>query len=214
MIKNRLTTTVVATSFALFSMAAFAQADTSTGTSTPTQPPAKQQPGMGPATNPAVQGDPNAQRGQGQELAKEDRDFLENAAQSGHAEIEGSRMAQESDAGPAVRQFAQKMIEDHTQANKELIDLANRKGFTVPDEPSLAQRTELLALKALSGGAFDTMYSARIAVAAHENAVELFEKATQEVKDADIRAYAEKTLPKLREHLEMARALREQVKNN
>ena len=204
---TRLTAALAAAGFALFTTGALAQPDTSTGTTTPTQPPANQHPTTGPSGS-------AAQPDRGEELAKEDQKFLEDAAQSGHAEIEGSRMALESEASPAVRQFAQKMIEDHTKANQELLDIANRKGFTLPDEPSVAQRAELLALKALSGGPFDTMYAARIGVNAHENAVELFEKATQEVKDPDIRAYAEKTLPKLREHLEMARQLREQVKNN
>ena len=202
---TRLTATLAAAGFTLFTTAALAQPDTSTGTTTPTQPPANQHPTTGPSGSAAAQPE------QGRELAEEDRKFLEDAAQSGHAEIEGSRIAMESNASAPVREFAQKMIDDHTKAHEELLDLATRKGFTPPDEPSVTQRAELLALRALSGSPFDRMYAARIGEAAHENAVELFQRATQETRDPEIRAYAEKYLPKLKEHLEAARALRKQV---
>lgn len=198
MIRTRLTTAIATTGLALFSMTAFA--------SSPTQPPAEQRPLAQPGTSSTTQ------FGQSEQLASEDQAFLENAAQSGLAEIEGSRMALESEASAPVRAFAQKMIEAHTAAHKELQDLAARKGFTLPDDPSVVQRTELLALQALSGGPFDSMYAARIGESAHENAVELFEKATREAKDPDVRAFAEKMLPKLKEHLEMARTMRSQVK--
>lgn len=202
---TRLTATLAAAGFALFSSGALAQPDTSVGTTTPTQPPANQHPTTGPS------GNTTAQPGQGKELAEEDQKFLEEAAQSGHAEVEGSRLALESASSPAVKEFAQKMVDDHTKAHDELIALAQRKGFTPPDEPSMVQRTEILGLRALSGETFDRMYAARIGEAAHENAVELFQRASAEAKDPDIRAYAEKHLPKLREHLEAARAMRQQV---
>ena len=69
------------------------------------------------------------------------------------------------------------------------------------------QVTEITALKALTGGAFDAMYVNRIGVAAHESTIEMFEEASQDVQGPDIRAMISETLPKLREHLEMAQAL-------
>lgn len=207
MTKHPLTIALTAAGFALFSAGAFAQVDTSTGTTNPTEPPSEQRPlTSGPAAN--------QQATQGGELAEADRDFLENAAQSGLAEVEGSRIALDSDPSPEVRAFAQKMIDEHTRANEELRQLADRKGFTLPDEPSVAQRAELVALRALSGGPMNRAYAARIGEAAHENAVELFQRAASEAQDADIRAYAEKMLPKLQEHLKMARELREKVRGD
>lgn len=228
--KSKLGIVLTATGFALFSMGAFAGADHSTTSSVPTQPPSDRNvtPGDGNVTTgddmstkerldrgPRTDADRNANaNGDGEGLTDEDRDFLENAAQSGLAEVEGSQLALDSDASPAVREFAQKMIEDHTKANAELRKLAESKNFTLPEDPSVAQRAELVALRALSGQPFDRMYAARIGEAAHENAVQLFEQASQEVSDSDIRAYIDKTLPKLREHLEMARELRAQVGND
>nr|MBF0683758.1 DUF4142 domain-containing protein [Pseudomonas sp.] len=140
-------------------------------------------------------------------LAQEDQTFLENAIQGSYAEIEGSQLALDTTTSSDVKSFAQMMIEDHGKMLKEAQALAQKKGMTPPTGPSVMQRTEITALKALSGGAFDAMYVNRIGVASHEATVEMFEDASQEVQDPDVKALATKTLPKLREHLEMARSL-------
>lgn len=90
---------------------------------------------------------------------------------------------------------------------EEASSLATTKDVTPPDGPSVMQMTEITALKALSGGAFDAMYVNRIGVASHEATVEMFEKASREAQNPDVKAMATKTLPKLRKHLEMARSL-------
>lgn len=214
MTKHPLTIALATAGFALFSAGAFAQVDTSTGTTNPTEPPSEQRPlQSGPAAQQVQQSKGDSELKSG-ELSESDHEFLISAAQSGLTEIEGSRIALESDPSPEVRAFAQKMIDEHTRANEELRQLADRKGFTLPDEPSVAQRAELVALRALSGGPMNRAYAARIGEAAHENAVELFQRAASEAQDADIRAYAEKMLPKLQEHLKMARELREKVRGD
>lgn len=142
-------------------------------------------------------------------LAHEDERFLKNAIQGSHAEILGTQLALEKSENDDVKQFAQKMIEDHGKMVQEADALATSKGMEPPSGPSALQSTEIAALKALSGGAFDTMYVNRIGVASHESTVTLFEKAAQEAKDPDIKAMATKTLPKLQEHLKMANSLNE-----
>ncbi len=142
-------------------------------------------------------------------LADDDETFLENAIQGSYAEIEGSQLALEKTESQEVRQFAEMMIKDHGEMVKEATKLATDKGMTPPEGPSLMQTTEITGLKALTGGAFDAMYVNRIGVASHEATVEMFEKASQEAQDPDVKAMATKTLPKLREHLQMAQALDE-----
>jgi putative membrane protein len=144
-------------------------------------------------------------------LQGDDKDFVENAAQGGWAEIEGSKLAQTKATSPEVKQFAEQMIQDHTKANEELAALAKQKGYTPPTEPSLMQRTELKALSVVSGETFDKMYASRIGVSAHEDTVEMFEKAAKDAKDPDIKAFAAKTLPTLQHHLEMAKAMQQKV---
>ncbi|WP_427184272.1 DUF4142 domain-containing protein [Bordetella bronchialis] len=144
-------------------------------------------------------------------LAGADKDFLENAAQGGLAEIEGSKLAQTKSSNADVKQFADQMIKDHGKANEELMALAKQKGYTPPDKPSMMQRTEIKALSVTDGTTFDKMYVSRIGVSAHEDTVKLFQKAASEAKDADIKAWASKTLPTLQHHLEMAQALQQKV---
>lgn len=144
-------------------------------------------------------------------LAGADKDFLENAAQGGLAEIEGSKLAQTKSSNADVKQFADQMIKDHGKANEELMALAKQKGYTPPDKPSMMQRTEIKALSVTDGTTFDKMYVSRIGVSAHEDTVKLFQKAASEAKDAEIKAWASKTLPTLQHHLEMAQALQQKV---
>lgn len=155
----------------------------------------------------------DADRAPDQKLDSADEDFLENAAQSGHAEIEGSRMAQEKANSAEVREFAEQMIKDHSAVDEELKALAKAKGYTPPTEPSIVQKTELKALSMTDDG-FDKMYASRIGVAAHESAVKLFREGVADTKDPDVKAFAEKTLPKLEHHLEMAKTLQQKVEGS
>jgi len=144
------------------------------------------------------------------QLASADKSFLEDAAQGGHAEIEGSKMALQKSKNADVKAFANQMIKDHTAVGEELTALAKSKGYTPPTEPSLMQKGELKALD-VTDDSFDSMYARRIGVAAHESTVKLFEKAAKDAKDPEIKAFAQKTLPSLQSHLEMAKALQEKV---
>lgn len=147
-------------------------------------------------------------------LVRADRSFLENAAQGGLAEVEGSKLAEQKASSADVKSFAARMIKDHTMVNEELTKLASSKGYTPPNEPSVAQRTELKGLSALDGERFDKMYSSRIGVAAHEKTVKLFQEAAKNAKDPDIKAFAAKHVPDLEQHLQMARDLNKKVGND
>jgi putative membrane protein len=184
--------------FALAALSAHAQ---TTVDGQPSQQSQSQQPGTqqaAPAAN---------QAGQPSELSGDDRRFLENAVQGSFAEIQGSQLALEKTKSQDVKDFAQMMVQDHEKMAKEAAKLASDKGVTPPTGPSAMQVTEITALKALSGGAFDAMYVNRIGVAAHESTVQMFEEASREADDPDVKALATEALPKLREHLKMANAL-------
>jgi putative membrane protein len=195
--KNAHTAIAVALGLALGAMGAQAQAaaDGQPANQAQAQPGAQH---AGPSAH---------QAGQQSQLEGEDRRFLENAVQGSFAEIQGSQLALEKTKSPDVKKFAQMMIQDHEKMGKEAAKLASSKGLTPPTGPSAMQVTEITALKALSGGAFDAMYVNRIGVASHEATVEMFEKASREAHDADVKALATEALPKLREHLKMAQAL-------
>ena len=62
-------------------------------------------------------------------------DFMIQAAQSGLAEVEISRIAQSNGQDAAVTNFAQMMVTDHTKANDELKSLASKKSVSLPTNP-------------------------------------------------------------------------------
>ncbi len=102
------------------------------------------------------------------------------------------------------------MVEDHGKANEQLASIAQQKGIELPqDLPEEAQQLQD-ELQQKSGPEFDQAYMAAM-VEDHEKAVALFEQQAGSGEDADLRSFAEETLPVLQEHLDMARLMHEQV---
>lgn len=143
-------------------------------------------------------------------LDSDARGFLSEAAESGHLEIAASKMALEKSQNAEVKQFAQKMIDDHTKVGQQLEALAKSKGYEPPKDPSLMQTAKLKALGLRDEG-FDKAYADEIGVGAHEDAVKLFEKASKDVKDPEVKQFAIETLPHLQEHLQAAKNLQQSV---
>jgi putative membrane protein len=144
-------------------------------------------------------------------LTHRDKKFLISAAEAGNAEISASKIALEKSSDPAVKDFAQKMIADHTKVGDDLKKLAASKNVTVPDQPSLAQRAKIDILSKRSGTSFNKHYASVIGVSAHKDAVALFEKEAANAKDADIKQFAANNLPALQGHLQMALTLKTTV---
>ena len=130
------------------------------------------------------------------------RSFFEKAAKSGAKEVAVSQAVMGHLTNPAVRAFANSMVADHTAANKELMLLAVSKGVALP-ETETSKLTEKWSDKS---GNVDRKYVHEM-VEDHEDAVKLFEKAAKS-DDADIAAFAQKTLPTLQHHLMMAQDLK------
>ncbi|MBI3653058.1 MAG: DUF4142 domain-containing protein [Acidobacteria bacterium] len=193
-----------------------------------------------------------------------DHHFVMMAAEGGNAEVELGQLALSKASSEAVKQFAQRMVDDHGKANAELAQLAQSKGITIalandtsattvnpdPDTKAATEPTTPDPMKhdqmnqdmkqgkmnpdtmkdekmqqgkmnhdmmrkssgqkmseklaKLSGADFDREYM-KYMVEDHVKDVAMFEKEAKTGKDADIKAFAEKTLPTLKEHLQMAR---------
>jgi putative membrane protein len=121
------------------------------------------------------------------------------AAVGGMAEIGVSRIALERAGSDETRMFAQKMVNDHTKANRELMQLAASKQFAVPTALDVQDRATAAALSGLSGEDFDRCY-AKQQHAAHICTVELFEAEAKRGQDPDLKAWAAKMLPALKQH--------------
>ncbi len=132
--------------------------------------------------------------------------FVMNAAKGGVAEVDFGKLAAERSSDQRVKDFGNRMVKDHSQANEELGKVASSKGFTVPTAMAANDKRMYDRLSHLSGATFDRDYM-QMMVRDHEKDVKDFEKESRDGKDADVRSFASKTLPTLKEHLEMARSI-------
>jgi len=135
-----------------------------------------------------------------------DEDFLIQAAHANLYEINLGRLAERKATNADVQSFGRHMIEDHSASMEDLTKLARKKGIPLPPGADDAQNRREAELAKKSGADFDQQY-VRMMVEGHVNAVSLFKEYSEHAADLDIRAWAETTLPTLREHLKMARDL-------
>lgn len=145
------------------------------------------------------------------DLSRGDQKFLKSAAESGMLEIEASKLATRKAEHADVKAFAEMMIANHTKVSGELKTLASSKNYTLPTALEGGMKRKLDGLAKRSGHDFDEEYADEIAVDAHEDAVDLFKDASEDAKDADIKAFAAKTLPALQAHLEKGKALEKTI---
>jgi putative membrane protein len=125
--------------------------------------------------------------------------FVAAAAAGGMAEIGVSRIALERAGSDETKLFAQKMVNDHTRANRELTQLAASKQIVVPTALDIKDRATAAALSGISGEEFDRCY-AKQQHAAHICTVELFEAEAKRGQDPELKAWAAKMLPTLKQH--------------
>ena len=140
------------------------------------------------------------------QIASEDAQFMKEAAQSGMAEVKMGELGQSNGESPQVKQFSQRIVTDHTKVNNELKQLAAKKGVTLPDEMSEQHKTMLQHLSSLKGQEFESAFKQH-AVENHQKSIEKFKTVSEKAKDADLKAFASKTLPALQQHLELAKQL-------
>ncbi|MCB2425696.1 DUF4142 domain-containing protein [Methylophaga pinxianii] len=134
-------------------------------------------------------------------------DFIDTASAKGIAEIETARMALD-EGTQNIHEFANRMIQDHTKANKELKDIARQQDLEVADDAKLMDKAKAMMLSIRDGESFDEAYIEN-QINAHEQTIELFERASHSDNSA-IQAFAREKLPTLREHLQMAKQLKDQ----
>jgi putative membrane protein len=136
-------------------------------------------------------------------LSQQDRKFIDEAAKGGMMEVELGQLAVQKAASAEVRQFGQRMVQDHSQANQKLMQVASQVGVTVPKTLSADMRKEKDKLSGLSGAEFDRMYMSHM-LKDHQKDVKEFEKTSQKGNNTAVRGFAQQTLPTLRQHLDMA----------
>ncbi len=136
--------------------------------------------------------------------------FMNDAAPGSMAEVELGKMAASKAQNAEVKAFGQKMVEDHSKAGDELKQIAAQKKVALPPDVTPAHKQLMEKLSKVSGADFDKEYVAAM-VEAHEKDVAAFENVSKTAADADVKAFATKTLPVLKMHLEMIKTMADKM---
>lgn len=161
------------------------------------------------AANPATAAAPAAAApaGKAVRLARADRKFIDAAAGSGMFEVHVAQLAVSKANDLNVRNFASMLVDQHKAANDELVRIATAKKVELPAAPKRSLRREIDKLGKKSGDDFDRAFVREVGIEAHEKDIKLFQDARKHVKDPDLKAFVDKTLPVLQDHLAAARKL-------
>lgn len=140
-------------------------------------------------------------------LSAQDRSFITKASQAGATEVQLGQLAASKQDGERVRQFAQRMIQQHSGANNKLANIAANLGVAIPMNPQRAMGAQGRAtydrLQRLHGAHFAQVYMDDM-VRDHHKAIALFTREARYGTNPQLRTFARQMLPVLDEHLALA----------
>jgi putative membrane protein len=142
----------------------------------------------------------------GAKVGVADQIFAMMAAVGGLEEVQLGKLAADRAASPEVQQLAQRLVEDHTKANQELMSIAEKKDIDVPDELDDVHEDVVELFSELEGASFDREY-VRYQVMHHEKNTAGFAVQAKDGQDTELKAFAAKQLPVLQGHLQQLREL-------
>ena len=143
---------------------------------------------------------------------EDDAEFAVEAADAGLLEVQLGTMALTKASSPEVKQFAQKMVDDHTSANNELKALAQQKNITLPTTMGNEHQRKYDNFNDKTGEDFDKEYIDQM-VKDHKEAIDEFEDQAEEGNDPELKSWASSKLTALRHHLTEAERIQEALKN-
>jgi putative membrane protein len=144
---------------------------------------------------------------------EDDTEFAVAAADGGMYEVQAGQLALTKGSSAKVKEFAQKMVDDHGKGNEELKALAQQKNISIPAALSEKMQKKYDDLAAKSGADFDKAYCEAM-VKDHKEDLDKFKKASEDAKDADVKTWASGKVPVLEHHLSMAEEMEKTVKQN
>jgi putative membrane protein len=166
--------------------------------------------GVLPARIQAQEQSGNKDRGK---LSDSDFNFVTEAARGSMMEIQAGELARDRGSSQAVKDFGQRMIDDHGKASDDLKKLAGEKGVTLPTELGDQERSHLDQLNKLSGAEFDREYT-QMMLQDHESDLKKFQDAAQKSEDNDVKDFANRTASVIQQHLDTAKQIQAQEKTD
>lgn len=146
-------------------------------------------------------------------VSEKDQEFAVFAAQAGMLEVKLGELAEKKGNSAAVRKLGNHMVTDHTKANKELKELAGKKGIALPTALDAKHQEKYDMLAGKSGAEFDKAYS-KCMVKDHKKVVSKFDAEASKGDDSELKAWAAKTKPTLEHHLHMSKETCETLKKD
>jgi putative membrane protein len=163
-----------------------------------------QAPGQAPGQNPSM--DPQMNGIQAGQPSPVDRMFVGKAMQGGLAEVQLGQLTLQKSNNPQVKEFAQRMIDDHTKLNDQMKPVAQQLGVTVPNQVSKNDRKTMAKLQTLSGSAYDQAYIKDM-VKDHKQDLNDFQMEASSGQDQTVKDAATQGSKVIAQHLQMAQQL-------
>jgi putative membrane protein len=139
-------------------------------------------------------------------VSQEDADWAAKVANANMTEVELSKVAQTKATSDRLKNFADMMVNDHTAAGDKLKQLAASKNITLPASLDGDSQKMLDDLNKKSGKDFDKAYTKDM-VDGHKDAVDAFQKGSNDLQDADLKNFATQTLPTIQMHRDSINAI-------
>jgi putative membrane protein len=144
-------------------------------------------------------------------LNQDSSELLAEVLQGGAMEVELGKLAQKQAQSPRVKAFGAMLVKDHTAANEELKQIVSDKKLAISEEMEKDHMKDLEGLRKKTGVDFDKKYI-KMMLSDHRKDIENFEDMAKDSKDPELKAFAAKTLPKLKLHLDSAKSINKEVK--
>jgi putative membrane protein len=132
------------------------------------------------------------------DVSKKDQEFMTKAAAGGLYEVQAGTLAQQKGQAEGVKSFGSMLVKDHSAANEELKALAASKGVSLPSAMTPDKKKRLDSVSRAKN--FDKEFVDEVGLDDHKKDISLFEKASKNADDAEVKAFAAKTLPTLKAH--------------
>ena len=153
-------------------------------------------------SNPSLNGTDQIQQQGNAESSLQDKAFVHDALEGGMAEVQLGKLAAEKGASDDVKQFGQKMVDDHTQLGDHMTQLAQQIGVKSPKGLSKKDEELVAKLQNLSGAQFDDAYI-KAMLKDHKNDFSNFKVEAQNTQNPAVRQVALQGGQMIDQHLQM-----------
>lgn len=136
-----------------------------------------------------------------------DKRFVTEAANAGVYEVQAAQVAAKKAQNPQVREYAEMLVRDHEKSNEELRKLAATQSMELPRELPHELRGRVQGLERAKPAGFDKQFLGKVGLDDHEKAIKLYQRASDESTNPELKAFAKDSLPELRKHREQAQKL-------